>query len=89
LAINVSVTPKLEKSVGGKVNPDATTPPAKSSAKPFGFWKSDHDCAAQLADFNGELGRRRASLDRDEAVQAAEAHRRLQRKSEQRRKSGA
>ncbi len=42
--------------------------------------------AAQLAEFNGELGRRLASLDRDETVDPAEARARLQRKSIEHRK---
>jgi hypothetical protein len=54
----------------------------------------EHDSAraAQLAKFNGELGRRLASLaqgredDRGETVDPAEARARLQRKSGERRK---
>ena len=51
----------------------------------------EHDSAraAQLAEFNGELGRRLASLDRGEAVDPALARSRLQRKSAQRRKPNA
>jgi hypothetical protein len=51
----------------------------------------EHDSAraAQLAEFNGELGRRLAALDRGEIVDPAEARARLQRKSEQRRKRSA
>ena len=51
----------------------------------------EHDQArtAQLAEFNGEIGRRLAALDRGETVKPAEARARLQRKSEQRRKPRA
>jgi len=51
----------------------------------------EHDSAraAQLAEFNGELGRRLASLDRGEVVDPAPARSRLQRKSAQRRKPKA
>ena len=42
--------------------------------------------AAQLAEFNGEIGRRLASLDRGEAVDPGVARARLQRKSGERRK---
>ena len=42
---------------------------------------------AQLAEFNGELGRRPASLDRGETVDPTEARARLRRKSADRRKS--
>ncbi len=38
------------------------------------------------AEFNGELGRRLASLDRGETVQPANARARLQKKSDERRK---
>jgi hypothetical protein len=44
---------------------------------------------AQLAEFNGELGRRLASLDRGETVDPAKARARLQRKSGERRKPRA
>lgn len=48
----------------------------------------EHDAAraAQLAEFNGELGRRLASLDRGETVDPAQTRARLQRKSAERRK---
>jgi hypothetical protein len=51
----------------------------------------EHDSAraAQLAEFNGELGRRLASLDRGETVDPVEARARLQRKSAERRKPKA
>jgi hypothetical protein len=51
----------------------------------------EHDAAraAQLAEFNGVLGRRLASLDRGETVDAGKARARLQRKSGERRKSRA
>jgi len=42
--------------------------------------------AAQLGEFNKELGRRLAALDRGEHVDLVEARSRLQRKSGQRRK---
>ena len=45
--------------------------------------------AAQLAEFNAKLGRRVAALDRGEVVDPAAARARLERKSEQRRKSRA
>jgi antitoxin ParD1/3/4 len=46
----------------------------------------DEARAAQLAEFNGELGRRLAALDCGESLNPAEARARLQRKSEQRKK---
>jgi Arc/MetJ-type ribon-helix-helix transcriptional regulator len=68
-----SVTPQLEKFVSAKVE--------------SGRYNSAR--AAQLAEFNEELGRRLAALDRGEAVDPAEARARLRRKSEQRRKPRA
>ena len=50
--------------------------------------KLDTARAAQLAEFNGELGRRLAALDQGEVVGPAQVRVMLQRKSEQRRKSG-
>jgi hypothetical protein len=51
----------------------------------------EHDSAraAQLAGFNGELGRRLASLDRGETVDPAAARTQLRRKSGERRKPRA
>ena len=51
----------------------------------------EHDSAraARLAEFNGELSRRLASLDRGETVSPVEARARLQRKSTERRKPRA
>jgi hypothetical protein len=51
----------------------------------------EHDSAraAKLAEFNGELGRRLASLDRGETVEPPKARSRLQRKSGERRKPRA
>jgi antitoxin ParD1/3/4 len=45
----------------------------------------DQARAAQLAEFNQELGRRLDSLDRGQRVAAAEVHARLRRKSDARR----
>jgi antitoxin ParD1/3/4 len=42
--------------------------------------------AAQMAEFNEELGQRLASLDRGESVAPSEVRSRLRRKSEERRK---
>lgn len=43
------------------------------------------DIAAQLADFNAELGRRVAALDRGETIKLFQARSRLQAKSKERR----
>ena len=51
----------------------------------------EHDSAraAQLAEFDRELGCRLATIDRSEVIDPAVARARLQRKSEQRRKPRA
>jgi len=51
----------------------------------------EHDSAraAQLAEFNAEMGRRLAALDHGEVVNPGVARARLQRKSEQRQKTRA
>ena len=51
-----------------------------------GLEEHDQARAAQLAEFNRELSRRLDALDRGEAVKPAEARRRLQQKSEQRKR---
>jgi antitoxin ParD1/3/4 len=48
--------------------------------------EDDQERASQLAEFNQQLGRRLAALDRGEVVDPATTRARLQRKSEQRRK---
>ena len=52
---------------------------------------AEHDSAraTQLAEFNQELGRRLAALDRGDVVDPAATRARMQRKSEQRRKPRA
>jgi len=88
--MNVSLTPELEKFVSAKVESgryNSATEVVREALRLL----EEHDLAraAQLAEFNGELGRRLAALDRGERVDPAETRVRLQRKSEQRRKPRA
>ena len=88
--MNVSLTPELEKFVNAKVESGRYNS-ANEVVREALRLLEEHDAAraARLAEFNDELGRRSASLDRGEAVDPATARARLQRKSEQRRKPGA
>jgi antitoxin ParD1/3/4 len=88
--MNVSLTPELEKFVNAKVESGRYNSASEVVREALRLLE-EHDAAraAQLAEFNEEIGRRLASLDRGEAVDPAAARARLQRKSEQRRKSGA
>ncbi len=87
--MNVSLTPELEEFVSAKVESGRYTSASEVVREALRLL-GDHESAraAQLADFNGELGRRLASLDRGETVHPAESRARLQAKSVQRRKSG-
>ncbi len=85
--MNVSLTPELEKFVSAKAESGRYTS-ANNVVREALRLLEEHDSApaAQLAEFNEELGRRLASLERGETVDSAEARARLQRKSVERRK---
>jgi antitoxin ParD1/3/4 len=85
--MNVSLTPELEKFVSAKVGSGRYNSASEVVREALRLLE-EHDSAraAQRADFNGELGRRLASLDRGEAVDPAGARARLRRKSVERRK---
>jgi antitoxin ParD1/3/4 len=85
--MNVSLTPELEKFVSAKVGSGRFNSASEVVREALRLLE-EHDSAraAQLAEFNGELGRRLASLDRGEKVDPAETRARLQRKSGERRK---
>jgi antitoxin ParD1/3/4 len=88
--MNVSLTPELEKFVSAKVGSGRYNSASEVVREALRLLE-EHDFAraAQLAEFNGELGRRLASLDRGEAVDPAEARARLRRKAGERRKPRA
>ena len=85
--MNVSLTPQLEKFVSAKVESGRYNSASEVVREALRLLE-EHDSAraAQLAEFNEELGRRLTSLDRGETVDPSAARARLQRKSEQRRK---
>jgi antitoxin ParD1/3/4 len=86
--VNVSLTPESEQFVSAKVQSGRYNSASEVVREALRLLQ-DHDeaHAAQLAEFNGETGRRLRALDRGEAVKPAEARARLQAKSEQRRKT--
>ncbi len=88
--MNVSLTPELEKFVSAKVESGRYNSASEVVREALRLLEG-HDSAraAQLTEFNAELGRRLAALDRGETVDPVEARRRLQRKSDQRRNSRA
>jgi len=88
--MNVSLTPELEKFVSGKVQSGRYNSASEVVREALRLLEQ-HDSAraAQLAEFNGELGSRLAALNRGEVVDPAATRARLQRKSEQRRRSRA
>ena len=85
--MNVSLTPELEKFVVTKVESGRYNSASEVVREALRLLE-EHDSAgvAQLAEFNGALGRRLAKLDRGEVVDPAATRARLERKSEQRRK---
>jgi antitoxin ParD1/3/4 len=88
--MNVSLTPELERFVSDKVESGRYNSASEVVREALRILE-EHDSAraAQLAEFNGELGRRLAALDRGEIVDPAEARARLRRKSDQRQKRSA
>ena len=88
--MNVSLTPELEKFVSAKVESGRYNSASEVVREALRLLEEhDQARAAQLADFNQELGRRLDPLDRGEYVDQAQARARLKHKSEARRKSGA
>jgi len=85
--MNVSLTPELEEFVSTKVQSGRYNSASEVVREALRLLE-EHDSAraAQLAEFNQELGRRLAALDRGEVVDPAVARDRLRRKSDQRRK---
>jgi antitoxin ParD1/3/4 len=83
--MNVSLTPQLEQFVQTKVQSGRYNSASEVVREALRLLE-DHEKArvAQLAEFNQELGRRLASLDRGERVDPVEIRARLQKKSEER-----
>jgi antitoxin ParD1/3/4 len=88
--MNVSLTPELERFVQTRVESGRYNSASEVVREALRLLE-DHEQAraTQLAEFNRELGRRLASLDRGERVDPAKVRSRLQRKSEEQRKRHA
>jgi len=88
--MNVSLTPELEQFVQTKVESGRYNSASEVVREALRLLE-DHEQAraAQIAEFNQELGRRLAALDRGEKVNPAKVRVRLQRKSEERQKRTA
>ncbi|HEX9198960.1 MAG TPA: type II toxin-antitoxin system ParD family antitoxin [Acidobacteriaceae bacterium] len=85
--MNVSLTPELEKFVAVKVDSGRYTSTSEVVREALRLLEEhDRSRTAQIAAFNKELGHRLLSLDRGERVEPAAARRRIQRKSQARRK---
>jgi antitoxin ParD1/3/4 len=84
--MNVSLTPELEEFVHAKVQSGRYNSASEVVREALRLLE-DHEQvrAAQLRDFNQELGRRLASLDSGERADPAATHRRLEIRSQQRR----
>jgi antitoxin ParD1/3/4 len=88
--VNVSLTPELEEFVSAKVGTGRYNSASEVVREALRLLEElDSARAARLAEFNGEIGRRLASLDRGETVDPAKARARLQRKSSERRQPRA
>jgi antitoxin ParD1/3/4 len=85
--MNVSLTPELERFVAVKVESGRYTSASEVVREALRLLEEhDRSRAAQIATFNKELGHRLASLDRGEHVDPVAARRRIQAKSQARRK---
>ena len=85
MTMNVSLTPELERFVQTKVAKGRYNSASEVVREALRLLEEqDRLRATQLAEFNKELGRRLASLDRGENVDPAVARARLQRKSQER-----
>jgi antitoxin ParD1/3/4 len=86
--MNVSLTPELENFVSGKVRSDRYNSSSEVVREALRLLE-EHDSARanQLKEFNEELARRLAALDRGEVVDPDQTRTRLKNKSAQRKKA--
>lgn len=88
--MNVSLTPELEEFVQTKVQSGRYNSASEVVREALRLLEDlERVRVAQVAEFNNELHRRLASLDRGESTGPSEIRNRLQRKSEDRRKRHA
>jgi antitoxin ParD1/3/4 len=85
--MNVSLTPELEQFVQTKVQSGRYNSASEVVREALRLLEEhEKSRAAQMAEFNEELGRRLAALDRGEAIPPSGVRSRLRRKSGERRK---
>jgi len=88
--MNVSLTPELEQFVQGKVESGRYNSASEVVREALRLLEDNEQArAVQLAEFNRELERRLASLDRGEVVDASQVRDRLKRKADSQRKQRA
>ena len=88
--MNVSLTPELEKFVSNKVQTGRYNSASEVVREALRLLEEhEHARAARLGEFNKELVRRLAALDRGEHVDPDEARSRLRGRSEARQKKRA
>jgi antitoxin ParD1/3/4 len=88
--MNVSLTPELEQFVQDKVANGRYNSASEVVREALRLLEEQERArAVQLAEFNKELGRRLASLDRGEKVDPDTVFERLRRKSQERRQRRA
>ena len=77
--MNVSLTPELEQFVSAKVESGRYNSASEVVREALRLLEEHEQArAAQLAEFNQELGRRLAAIDRGETVEPDQARARLQ-----------
>ncbi len=88
--MNVSLTPELEEFVGTKVSSGRYNSASEVVREALRLLEErDQAHTIQLSEFNREIERRLASLDRGETVDPVESRAKLRRKSQERRKRTA
>jgi len=88
--MNVSLTPQLERFVQDKVAKGRYNSASEVVREALRLLEEhERSRAARLAEFNKELGRRLASLDRGEKVDSGTVIERFRRKSQERRQPRA
>ena len=85
--MNVSLTPELDKFVAGKVESGRYTSASEVVREALRLLEEhDRARASQIAAFNQELGARLAALDSGERVKPQTARKRIEQKSQDRRR---
>lgn len=88
--MNVSLTPELEKFVQKKVKAGRYNSASEVVREALRLLEEHEQLRSQqLKDFQSEIGRRLASLDRGEAIDGEEAFAQLRKKSQERQKRSA